>query len=389
MSEAAHAVRVGTVVVRRGSINTGELPLAIGEFVQDAIRVGGYMPLELPPKVMQVHLLGYYVGQVNNGGHGQFMHNCGKAFQRIVADVLDGLKEIGAERQHQNLTEFVAWAAEGGEETRELREKRRAGFDRRFHDAENETSIEDLSGRRIAGWRELRIVEDDRYTSAIEETAALNPLRDRRVAWRNVQSIRYQITDPLQIAIAAVCGAVEPTPETKTRVAGGFRLEIEGEQCSAHIVWTDKGKRLCVPDHEGAGLYEYHGRDRLPRRAPDEDIRKYMAHHVGVRLSAVNAATIESFLKAATDTQAPEAIELLLKRAGLNPAAMITAWKVLETEALWIAFTDARLVVARTFPDGAVLRGSDEVQLATITKADIERHAAEIEAVAATMQAPE
>jgi hypothetical protein len=114
-----------------------------------------------------------------------------------------------------------------------------------------------------------------------------------------------------------------------------------------------------------------------------------MAHHVGVRLSAVNAATIESFLKAATDTQAPEAIELLLKRAGLNPAAMITAWKVLETEALWIAFTDARLVVARTFPDGAVLRGSDEVQLATITKADIERHAAEIEAVAATMQAPE
>jgi hypothetical protein len=241
--------------------------------------------------------------------------------------------------------------------------------------------IEELAHRWIAGWPELRIVEDERYASAIEEIAALNPFRGPRLTWRNVQSIRYQITDPVQIAIAAVCGAVEPEPETKTGVAGCFGLEIEGKQCLAHVVWTRKGKRLCVPDQEGARLYDYYERDRVPKRAADEDIRKYMVRFVGSRLSAVDAATIERFLKAANETQAPEAIELLLRTAGLNPAAVITAWRVLETEALWIAFTDGRLVVARTFYDGAELKGLDETQLAAITKADIQRHAAEMQAI--------
>ncbi len=46
---------------------------------------------------MQVHHIGYYVGQVSNGGHKQFIWNSGEAFQTITAGALDGLKAMGAE----------------------------------------------------------------------------------------------------------------------------------------------------------------------------------------------------------------------------------------------------------------------------------------------------
>ena len=54
---------------------------------------------------------------------------------------------------------------------------------------------------------------------------------------------------------------------------------------------------------EGARLYDYHERDRVAKRIPGEDTRKYMARLVGSRLPAVDAARIERFLKAANDTQ--------------------------------------------------------------------------------------
>ena len=407
MSQTVTPVNIKTVVVRREWADV-ELQTGISEFVHAVIQAGAFVPRELPPKVMQIHLIGYYTGQVNNGGHAQFMHNCGKAFPITVADVLVGLKLIGAERQHQVLSEFAAWAARNADEAREIRAKTLGDFDRRFHVAENEASVTDLAHRCIAAWPELRIVDNDCYASAIEEIAALNPFRDIRIAFRNVQSIRHQITDEGQIAIAAACGAVEPEPEAKTGAVGRRALEIEGEQCVADVVRTSKGKRLCVCNGEGARLYEYHEPDG-PRRVPGEDTRKYLARlmehgrlrrlgsgedikkywarHVGNRLSAVDAVTIQRFVKVANETQAPEAIELLLRKAGLNPIATITAWKTLETEALWMAFTEGCLVVARTFSNGATLEGFDGSKLAAITRADIGHHAAEIEAVAATMQA--
>ena len=403
MSGTAQAVQVATVVVRLKDLTNDDLPAAISQFVLNVTRAGAYLPHELPPKATQVHHLGYYVGQVSNGGHAQFLHNSNSlgAFQTVAAGALAALKAMGAEKQHQVLAAMVAWAAANSEASREVHVNAMKGFDKRFWAAENERPIfetwaEDerptLAGRWISNWPELQIVKDDRYDLAIEEIAALNPFRVPRLAWRNVQSIRYQITDPVQIAIAVACGAVGPEPETKTRVAGHVPfLEIEGKQCVGHIVQTDKGKRLCVCDDEGARLYAYHEDDQRAKRAPGEDTMKYLSRRavssVGSRLSAVDAATIQRFVKVANETQAPEAIELLLRRAGLSPAATVTAWGALENEALWIAFTDGRLVVARTFSHGATLVGFDGPQLVAITKSDIECHAAEMEMVAAAMQA--
>jgi hypothetical protein len=123
MSTAAHPVPVTTVVVRRERLVAGDLPTAISEFVHDIIRTGAYLPRELPPKAMQINQIGFYVGQVNNGGHAQFEHNSGEVFQISVANALNGLKAMGAEAQHQILTEVVAWAAANSRVARDRRTK--------------------------------------------------------------------------------------------------------------------------------------------------------------------------------------------------------------------------------------------------------------------------
>ncbi|MEJ2125481.1 MAG: DUF4375 domain-containing protein [Alphaproteobacteria bacterium] len=110
MSGTAHAIWGTTVVIRRSWVQNDGLPVAISEFVGDVIHAGGYLPHELPPKLMQVHHVGFYIGQINNGGHSQFISNCGEDFYAISADVQDGLKAMDALAQHQILIEMIALA---------------------------------------------------------------------------------------------------------------------------------------------------------------------------------------------------------------------------------------------------------------------------------------
>jgi hypothetical protein len=395
--------RLATVIIQRKWADAASkpegayhLPAAVVDYVNNVQRVGVYARHELPPKALQAYHADYYLAQVNNGGHSQFIGNSGALLRDIAADALAGLEAMDAKAQHRILTEMMAWAEANPEEAGaqigfDVRAKLLDELDSRFYAAERETPMTPLAANWIAGWPELRIVEDGQYSAIIDQIAALNPFLGPRRIWKNVESIRYQLTDKLRIGIAAACGAVEPEPEAKTGVGGGSYEEIEGQQCLAFWVVTQKGERLCVVDDEGARLYEYIHQSPPPKFGPGlklEDIRNYKPPVVGARLSAVSAGTIQQFVKVANETQAPEALDLLLRKAELNPAAMITAWKALNGEAIWIAVTGQRLAVARTFPGGAELKDHEGRPIAVITRADIERHSAEAAAAAATMRAP-
>jgi hypothetical protein len=372
------------------------LTAAVVDYVNDVQQAGVFVRREMPPKALQAYNADYYLAEVNNGGHSQFIHNSGELLPTIVGDALAGLEAMGARAQHQILTEMAAWVeanvaeafAQDGFGTRA---KPLEELDSRFYAAEGEAPIAPLAARWISSWPELRIVEDDQYAAEIERIAASNPALGQRLVWKNVENIRYQITDPLQIAISAVCGAVEPEPEVKIGVGAGFYEDIEGTQCMAFNLHTDKGERLCVPDDAGARLYEYVQSGPAPELGPDvnfEEIKNYKPPVVGARLSAVSGEAIQRFVTVANETLAPEAIDLLLRKAGLNPPAMITAWNARDGQALWIVATEQRLVVAKTNPEGAELREPEGTPVAAITRGEIERHASETAAVTAAMRPP-
>ncbi|WP_407189958.1 DUF4375 domain-containing protein [Bradyrhizobium centrosematis] len=316
---------------------------------------------------MQAYHADYYLAQVDNGGHSQFIGNTGaEMLPTTSGDALAGLKAMGASAQHQILQEMMAWVeAHPGEAALqngfENRSAALSALDDRFYEAERRQPITHLAARWIAGWPELHPVSKEHYASEIERIAQLNPYSSQRQIWRSVHKIRFQMTDSVQITVAAACGAATPDPELKVMVLPGFDMDVEGEQCRTFGVKTDKGSRLCVVEEAGGRLYEM---------AP-------VSPMVGAQLSSVGADTIASFVRIAQQNLAAEAIDLLLRRLDLDPAAMITALRVSDDRATWYAVTRKTGVLVETLADRSNVIGSGGQLLLTATRADIEHHAAD------------
>jgi hypothetical protein len=340
---------------------------AVVDYVNEIQSVGVYTAGELPAVAIEAYHADYYLSQVYNGGHRQFIGNTGLAMLPTTSgDALAGLKAMGASSQHQILQEMIAWVeAHPGEAALQTGFENRAAalsaLDRRFFAAEQQQPMTQLAARWIASWPELHAVAQEQYSSEIERLAQLNPHLSHRRIWRSVRHIRFQMTDDLQITVAAACGAVRPDPELKVMVLPGFDTDVEGLQCTAFGVRTNKGSRLCVFDEAGGRLYELATRPMI----------------VGARLSTVGTDTIQNFLRIAEQNFAAEAIDLLLRKLSLGPTAAITALSVSDDRASWCAVTGETSVLVETFGDRAQVIGSDGELVLTVMRDEVERHAAD------------
>lgn len=384
--------RLTTVVVPRNALEAAREPdkaeyltCAVVDYVNQIQRIGIYMGDELPAAAMQAYHADYYLAQVINGGHRQFIGNTGaEMLPTTSGDALAGLKAMGASAQHQILLEMMAWveANPGAAATQNGFPPRAAALemlDTRFYEAERQQPMTQLAARWIASWPELRSVTQDQYSSEIEQLAQLHPHLLQRRIWRGVRQIRFQMTDPLQITVAAACGAVMPEPELKLLVLPGSNMDVEGQHCIAFGVKTNKGARLCVFEEAAGRLYEY----GLPSQVSKldevrlENPRNPHLPVVGARLSLVGTDIIRNFSRIAEQNLAAEAIDLLLRKSGLDSAATITALSASNDWASWGAVTGQTCVLVETFDDRAELVGADGKAELTVTRAELERHAAE------------
>ncbi|WP_271565964.1 DMP19 family protein [Bradyrhizobium sp. CCBAU 11386] len=357
---------------------------AVVDYVNEIQRVGIYSGRELPAVAMQAYHADFYLAQVYNGGHSQFIGNTGGAMLPTTSgDALAGLKAMGSSAQHQILQEMIAWVeAHPGEAALQNGFENRAAalnaLDARFYEAERLQPMTPLAARWIANWPELRAVAKEQYASEIERLAQLNPYLSQRRIWQGVRQIGFQMTDPLQITVAAACGAVAPEPELKLMVLPGSDMDVEGRQCMTFGVKTDKGARLCVYEDAGGQLYEYGPGSQSPKPAEMHEILKsFPPSLVGGRLSVVGADAIRNFSRIAEQNLAAEAIDLLLRKSGLDPTTMITALDVSDDRAAWYAVTGKTCVLIETLGDRANMIGPDGKPALTVTRAEIERHAAE------------
>ncbi|UPK40575.1 DMP19 family protein [Bradyrhizobium sp. 186] len=384
--------RLATVVVARDALEAAQKPEkahylteAVVDYVNEIQRVGVYTGRELPAVAMQAYHADYYLAQVNNSGHSQFIGNTGiEMLPTTAGDALAGLKAMGASAQQQILQEMMAWVeAHPGEAALQNGHSQRAatlrGLDRRFYEAEQQQPMTPLAAQWIANWPELRAVAQEQYASEIQRLAQLHPHLSQRRIWRSVRQISFQMTDRLQITVAAACGAVVPEPELKLLVLPGFDMNVEGKQCMAFGVKTDAGSRVCVFEEAGGRLYEYGLPSPIPKPGEVKQESSSNRHLpvVGARLSTVSADTILNFSRIAEQNLAAEAIDLLLRKSDMDPAATITALRVSDDRATWLAVSGRTCVMATTLGDRADLVGSDGKAELTVTRAETERHAAE------------
>ncbi|MBR1170853.1 DMP19 family protein [Bradyrhizobium liaoningense] len=383
--------RLTTVVLPRERLDAPEDPEkaeylthAVVDYVNQMQRVGVYSGRELPAVAMQAYHADYYLAQVNNGGHSQFIGNTGVSMLPTTSgDALAGLEAMGASAQHRILQEMIAWVGDNPQESVqqngfENRASALDALDRRFYEAERQQPMKQLAARWIASWPELHAVAQEQYASEIERLAQLNPHLSQRRIWLSVRHISSQITDRLQLTIAAACGAVRPDPELKVQAFAGSNMDAEGVQGIAIGVKTDKGSRLCVYEEAGGELYEFGPGSQSPKPSDMHEVLKsFPPTLVGARLSTVGADTIRNFLRVAEQNLAAEAIDLLLRKLDLDPAAMITALRVSDDHATWCAVTGKTGVMVETLADRSNVVEPDGELLLTVTRAEIERHASD------------
>lgn len=239
----------------------------------------------------------------------------------------------------------------------------------RFYEAEKTASVTDLAARWISNWPNLELADDTHYAARMTTLATLNPNFEIRRIHQAIERSRFNLTDTLQLTVAVACGAVEPAPDVKININAGSRIDFEGEQAVEWGVTTDKGLRYVVTHSKGGAIFDTvtaaNGRSRT----------------AGRKLASVTAQRIQEFANAAERYDAAAAIDLVLLRAGFSTKDVgypaITAWKLAEDAATFIAHIKPRNLIIRTSAADATLLGETGNTFLRVSKEEIAVHKAE------------
>jgi len=325
---------LGTVVVPHSAITgeTYQVVQAVVNYVNSQIEDGVFRDTELPVKAMQTYHADYYLAQVNNGGHSQFIHNSLQFAEKTWRNADDGLVAMGATTQAELLKEMIVWSMTHPDET-----KAQTGFtggraepldklDDRFYEIQKTDPITDKAAAWIRGWPELQIVEDARYKQVLHETALLNPHREDRIVARGILRVHNQLTDPLHVSAGLAASAAENL-EVLLGIGGGSYMTVEGEEVMVWTIQTSTGKRFAHVSEKFARLYECLEKVPMPKIDHNDLEASYAAYKasgyepatVGARLSDVPSGEVSEVISRAKTLNAAAAVDLLLRNAGLDP----------------------------------------------------------------------
>lgn len=336
---------LGTVIVRRSTLakagEPGNYDLIQGlvNFVNAMTHDGLYSRFEIQQKAMQAYHADFYLAQVLNGGHSQFIHNCFANLPFVIKDVRAALQGMKADSILAIFERAAAWIEANPAEV-----KQQTGFDggraalldeldTAFYKANDETPMIVSSSLWIKSWPELRAVDDADYVEAIRRVIMLNPLREERLIANSIVNLVTQTIDWFQVGVSLACSSGEKV-ELKLSIGGGSLMEIEGKHEMAFFVRTNAPQpRYVVVTKEHAAAYEHIDTSHMPALDPadehlsgDDRIARRRGRSVGRKLSHVKRETIAGVIELSSDYLTAGAIDLLLRRAGIDPhGAAVTA----------------------------------------------------------------
>jgi hypothetical protein len=400
----------GTVIVRRSVAARAADPKQAHELVQEIVTFvnamthqGLYERAEIPGHALKAYHADFYLAQVNNGGHSQFIANAGRNLSLILADARAGLSSMNAQAHLVIFEQMAAWVAQHPDEA-----SKQTGFtggraplldqlDQQFHEAECAAPMAEASARWIASWPELKLVDDAGYAEAMRRIVLMNPLRDSRLMSRSIASLITQTTDWFHVGIGLACAHIDPR-EMRLALGGGAVMEIEGQQQTAFLVRTNApSPRLCVVTPDYAAAYERVQPDNPPMPAlgdvegmrkaiTDGRLAQYKSATAGKKLSQVPGKMIAGVIELATQYHAAPALDLLLRHAAIEPNGAIVAPMGIDVHpngpvVNWVIAAADQPFFAMSTPHGSVLvRPADSQQIATVRKDEIEEHALRVAA---------
>ena len=406
-----------TVIVPRSAVERAATPGkeyvlvgAVVDFVNAMMSQGLYSRYEIPTKALHAFHADYYLAQVNNGGHHQFIHNCGGVLKFAVPDIRGGLSGMAAEA-HLAIFEEMAALLEKFPDGRALlaapENKSLNELTTRFYALEKATPMSRLSAAWIAGWPELRVLDDAEARKAIQHSALLNPARDARMLWRSIQRLDTQMTDRLHVAIGLACTNATP-PQIVIELGYGNIQEIEGVRQQGFFVKTStmasatQALRICAVSDDHAAAYECIQPDNPPmpkfgdaegylQAMRDGRTQRLKGPYAGQKLSQVAGETIANVIQLATEYRAAAALDLLLRRAKIETeGAKVAAYTIAQEESgpaiKWFVAAGRHLLFAVIGAEAGLLWNPAEKRgIAEVERDEVEDHVERAKAGAITL----
>ena len=182
------------------------------EFVNILLNQGAFFHEELPVNAMRSYYVDYYMAQVSNGGHGQFVGNSSWK-PSLVRYVYEGLEAIGVKPYHRIFHDLhqliesdperakaIGDACGFGESDPEI-----AKLDNRFFAQDASKIITIANANWLCGLPELKVVPDADYPSVMQTLLEANPQRSARLEERQLQQFEGFLTDPVRVASQLLC----------------------------------------------------------------------------------------------------------------------------------------------------------------------------------------
>lgn len=227
------------------------LPAAVVDFVNFATGEAHYRREELPQSALQTYHVDYYIAQVNNGGHGQFLHNSGWPAQAIT-DIAAGLDAIGHPEAAAIFADLVKFSS--SEPARFATAGEKGGFgekdpfvasldDRFFGEGGPSRTLHASMTTWLKSLPEIEAVPHEDYASRLRMLKAGNPLLAKREAEAQHAIEKAREADPIHLAMTVVTLAAErPGLEFVKWNAAYYEEDGNGETAWVAGVETTQGK---------------------------------------------------------------------------------------------------------------------------------------------------
>lgn len=395
--QAGGAPAVRHIVVPQSAMdalpNPAPLVGAVVDYVNHMLHTARYKRTELPEAALQAYHTDYYLAQVLNGGHAQFVHNSFSILDLTLDDVTKGLKAMGAEDYLLLARAAQKWVRENPEEA-----KQQTGFeggiapalkrlDTPFFQLDRKSPLQAFIAGWIARHPALRVVPDAQLGAEMKALTEANPEGKRREAIMVCEGITGSLQNPLLMGAGLACARVEPR-DFLMGLGNASYMDVAGESKLTFHVRTTSGPRWLVPE-EGVGvsLYECIAYDNAhlpkdPLTASMDDIMKYRAPEVGAKLAFVPEAELHKAMALAKDLKAGPALHALSQRAGLSALPRLTVVhagpKKTGSPSIAVAFVHEGTVwLVSVDPTGAELvrTGKESKSIAKIHRKEIDFHA--------------
>ncbi len=313
--------RSGMSVIMPRSAMDSDDPYArmqgVVDFVNFQVETGLYKNDELPARAMQAYHCDYYLAQVNNGGHEQFIHNSQGDAEAVFRDVPAGLTAMGATGHATIFADMLDAVRVGRTEDVER-------LDDVFYTLEKHNPMIAMNAAWIGGWPDLHVVEDDRLGAMLNGIADMNPHRGDRLVALGILSVENKLSDPVWLGFGLACMEADGI-EIILQQGNGSHVEFEDTETIEWVLHTTSGRRTGIIGPEAAHVFERIEHSPPPRMEDlmEEDsdkvwekIEGFQPPERGAEIGRVGLDTVARVRGIAEYTRTGAAIDLLLRMLG-------------------------------------------------------------------------